>query len=173
MRDWFQTAFKKDPALQGGFSRQLEVLLYPGLWALALHRIAHPLYQVGVPFFPRLISQLGRFLTGIEIHPGAKIGHRFFIDHGYGVVIGETAEIGNDVMIYHSVTLGAIGWWKITKRKRRHPKIQDGVVIGCGAKILGPVTIGKQAKIGADAVVISDVPAKKVVVGQFGRVVKH
>jgi serine O-acetyltransferase len=170
-KTWIKTALSKDPSLRGGL-RFLEVILYPGLHALLLHRIAHFLYVYKIPFFPRLISQLARIFTGIEIHPGAKIGKRFFIDHGYGVVIGETTEIGNDVMIYHSVTLGALGWWKNSKQKRRHPKIGNGVIIGCGAKILGSVTIGSKAKIGVDAVVISNVPANSVVVGSLGKIKK-
>lgn len=167
MLDWLKTAIKKDPALQGGL-RPLELLLYPGMWALFFHRIAHPLYRIRIPFIPRLISQLARIFTGIEIHPGAKIGKRFFIDHGYGVVIGETAVIGDDVMIYHDVTLGALGWWKSTKKKKRHPTIENGVVIGTGAKILGDITVKAHAKIGADAVVIHDVPEGATIAGPLG-----
>ena len=160
-------AIKKDPALQGGL-RPLEILLYPGMWALFFHRIAHPLYFLRIPFIPRLISQISRIFTGIEIHPGAKIGKRFFIDHGYGVVIGETAVIGDDVMIYHDVTLGGLGWWKSNGNKKRHPTIENGVVIGTGVKILGDVKVGAGAKIGADAVVIHNVPAHAVVAGPLG-----
>ncbi|MFA6458697.1 MAG: serine O-acetyltransferase EpsC [Patescibacteria group bacterium] len=171
MFDWISAAMKRDPALRGGV-RPLEILLYPGMWALVFHRIAHPLFELGVPFFPRLISQIGRFITGIEIHPGARIGKRFFIDHGYGVVIGETAEVGDDVMIYHDVTLGAIGWWQKNLQKKRHPTIGDRVVIGAGAKILGPVKIGSDSKIGALAVVINDVPKKTIVAGSLGKILK-
>ncbi len=171
MFDWISAAIRKDPALRGGV-RPLEILLYPGMWALVFHRISHPLFELGLPFIPRLISQIGRLFTGIEIHPGAKIGRRFFIDHGYGVVIGETAKIGNDVMIYHDVTLGAIGWWKNSPQKKRHPTIGDRVVIGAGAKILGPVKIGDDAKIGVLAVVVNDVPKKTVVAGSLGKILK-
>jgi serine O-acetyltransferase len=172
MFDWLQSAIKKDPALKGGFFRQLEIVLYPGMWALVFHRIAHPLYAAGLPFVPRLLSQIARIITGIEIHPGAQIGKRFFIDHGYGVVIGETAVIGDDVMIYHDVTLGALGWWKSNQSKKRHPTIGDRVVIGAGAKILGPVKVGDSAKIGALAVVIDDVPRMGVVAGSLGKIIK-
>lgn len=171
MFDWIKSAIDRDPALRGGV-RSLEILLYPGMWALIFHRISHPLFEFGIPFIPRLFSQIARLLTGIEIHPGAKIGKRFFIDHGYGVVIGETAEIGNDVMIYHDVTLGAIGWWKNSPKKKRHPMIGDRVVIGAGAKILGPVKIGNDAKIGVLAVVVNDVPKKTVVAGSLGKILK-
>lgn len=167
MFNWISTAIKKDPALQGGL-RPLEILLYPGMWALVFHRIASPLYRLHIPFIPRLLSQIARVLTGIEIHPGAKIGKRFFIDHGYGVVIGETAEIGDDVMIYHDVTLGALGWWQSDGKQKRHPTIKDGVVIGAGARILGPVKIGRKAKIGVAAVVIHDVSPRSVVVSPLG-----
>ena len=172
MLDWISAAIKRDPALKGGL-RPLEIILYPGLWAIVFHRIAHPLFELGLPFFPRLISQFARLLTGIEIHPGATIGRRFFIDHGYGVVIGETAEIGDDVMIYHDVTLGAIGWWQKNSKKKRHPTIGNRVVIGAGAKILGPVKVGDDAKIGALAVVIKDVPKGRVVAGSLGKIVKR
>ncbi|MFH0776560.1 MAG: serine O-acetyltransferase EpsC [Patescibacteria group bacterium] len=171
MFDWIKSAIDRDPALRGGL-RPLEIILYPGMWALAFHRVAHPLFILGVPFVPRLISQIGRLLTGIEIHPGAEIGKRFFIDHGYGVVIGETAEVGDDVMIYHDVTLGAIGWWKKNSGKKRHPTIGNRVVIGAGAKILGPVKVGDDAKIGVLAVVIHDVPKKTVVAGSLGKILK-
>jgi len=172
MFDWISTAIKKDPALQGNVFRKAEILLYPGMWALVFHRFAHPLYYAGLPFVPRLLSQIARIITGIEIHPGAKIGKRFFIDHGYGVVIGETAKIGDDVMIYHDVTLGAIGWWKSNGKKKRHPTIGNRVVIGAGAKILGGVKVGDDAKIGALAVVIKDVPKRGVVAGSLGRIIR-
>lgn len=172
MFDWINTAIKKDPALQGNALRKAEILLYPGMWALVFHRIAHPLYEWGLPFIPRLISQIARIITGIEIHPGAKIGKHFFIDHGYGVVIGETAKIGNNVMIYHDVTLGALGWWKSNGKKKRHPTIGNNVVIGAGAKVLGPVKVGDGAKIGSLAVVVKDVPKKGVVAGSLGKVIR-
>jgi serine O-acetyltransferase len=149
------------------------VLLYPGLHALWAYRLAHALREAGLPFIPRLISQIARVLTGgIEIHPGAKIGRRFFIDHGSGVVIGETAEIGDNVMLYHQVTLGATGWWKDMKsgRVKRHPTIESDVVIGCGASILGPVTVGAGSKIGAMALVIDNVPPGSIVVHSPGTV---
>ena len=163
-----QVVFDKDPAAHNVF----EVLLYQGLHALLLHRLAHWLYLRDVPFLPRLLSQLARLLTGgIEINPGASIGRRFFIDHGSGIVIGETSEIGDDVMLYHQVTLGATGWWRDIKNpgKRRHPRIEDGVTIGTGATILGPVTIGRGSKIGAMALVIEDLPPNSVVVGRPAR----
>lgn len=167
MFDWLKTAIQKDPSLRGGV-RPLEILLYPGFWVLVFYRLARPFYQIGIPFLPRLLSQIARLLTGIEIHPGARIGKRFFIDHGYGVVIGETAIIGDDVMIYHDVTLGALGWWQKGDTKKRHPTIKNGVVLGTGAKILGNVTIGTGAKIGATAVVVHDVPPHAVVAGPLG-----
>lgn len=158
--------FEKDPAARNIF----EVLMYQGLHAIALHRVAHALYRAHIPIVPRFISQFGRLFTGgIEIHPGARIGKRFFIDHGSGVVIGETAEIGDNVMLYHQVTLGATGWWKNlgpNRRIKRHPTIEDNVTIGCGASILGPVTIGKNSKIGAMALVLEDVPPDSVVVAK-------
>ncbi len=158
-----QVVFDKDPAARN----ILEVLLYQGLHALLLHRLAHALYRHRIPLIPRLISQIARVITGgIEIHPGAKIGRRFFIDHGSGVVIGATAEIGDDVMLYHQVTLGATGWWKDVRdpRGRRHPKVGNCVTIGSGASVLGPVTIGHNTKIGAMALVVEDVPPRSVVV---------
>jgi serine O-acetyltransferase len=169
MREDIAVAFEKDPAAKNVF----EVLLYPYLHALWLHRIAHALYVRGWPVLPRLISQFSRLVTGgIEIHPGATIGRRFFIDHGTGIVIGETAVIGDNVMIYHQVTLGALGWWKDMKRagSKRHPTVEDNVIIGCGASILGPVTVGEHAKIGAMALVIEDVPPHSVVMGPLGTI---
>jgi len=160
--------FDKDPAAKN----LPEVLLYQGLHAIVLHRIAHRLYERRVPFLPRLISQFGRFITaGIEIHPGARIGQRFFIDHGTGIVIGETTEIGDDVMLYHQVTLGATGWWKDLGNggKKRHPTIGDRVTIGVGASILGPVTIGADSKIGAMALVVESVAPNSTVVASPAR----
>jgi serine O-acetyltransferase len=163
--DDIDVIFEKDPAARSIF----EVLLYQGLWALLVHRVAHRLYMAGVPFIPRLLSQIARVLTGgIEIHPGARIGKRFFIDHGTGVVIGETAEIGDNVMLYHQVTLGATGWWKHRGdgRVKRHPTIGDNVTIGVGASILGPIIIGCDSKIGAMALVVQSLPPHTVVVAQ-------
>ena len=166
--DDIDVIFEKDPAARSIF----EVVLYQGLWAVLFHRVAHRLYATGVPFLPRLISQLARLATGgIEIHPGARIGKRFFIDHGTGVVIGETAEIGDNVMLYHQVTLGATGWWKHRGdgRAKRHPSIEDNVTIGVGASILGPITIGHDSKIGAMALVVQSLPPHSVVVAQPAR----
>ena len=164
--DVIDVIFEKDPAARNIF----EVLLYQGLHAILFHRVAHALYRAHIPILPRLISQIARLLTGgIEIHPGASIGKRFFIDHGSGIVIGETAEIGDNVMLYHQVTLGATGWWKNTgpnRRVKRHPTIEDNVTIGCGASILGPVTVGRNCKIGAMALVLEDVEPDSVVVAK-------
>ncbi len=162
--DFIQVVLDKDPAA----SNVLEVLMYPSVHALFLHRIAHWLLTHRVPVVPRLISFSARLLTGgIEIHPGAVIGKRFFIDHGSGVVVGATSEIGDDVMLYHQVTIGATGWWRHDKNNRvkRHATIEDGVTIGVGASILGPVTVGARSKIGALAVVTEDVPPDSVVSG--------
>lgn len=152
-----RTACRKDPALHG--VHVVEVLLYPGLWAIWTHRAAHGLYRLGVPLLPRLLSQLARAFTGIEIHPGAVIGRRFFIDHGMGVVIGETAVVGDDVMMYHRVTLGGTGWWTDRKSAKRHPTIGDRVVLGVGATVLGDVEVGHDTMIGAHALVLRDIPA--------------
>ncbi len=163
--DDIDVIFEKDPAARNIF----EVLTYQGLHAILWHRLAHALYRANVPFLPRLISQTARVLTGgIEIHPGACIGRRFFIDHGTGVVIGETAEIGDNVMLYHQVTLGATGWWKQRGdgRVKRHPTIEDNVTIGVGASVLGPITIGHDSKIGAMALVLESIPPHSVVVAQ-------
>src|SRR3989338_5318976 len=163
-----KTAYKKDPALKKGINF-LEVFLYPVVHAIWLHRIAHALHKSRIPFIPRLISQINRFVTYIEIHPGAKIGRHFFIDHGSGIVIGETAEIGNNVMMYHGVTLGGHGWWVDKKGQKRHPTVGDNVILGVGCKILGPVIIGKNSKIGAGAIVIEDVPPNSTVVAELGK----
>ena len=167
LKEDIKTVFLKDPAARNS----LEVIFcYPGLHALWSHRIAHWLWIHGFFFLARLISHITRFLTGIEIHPGAKIGHRFFIDHGMGVVIGETAEIGNDVLMYQGVVLGGVS----REKKKRHPTIGNNVVIGTGAIILGPVKIGDGAKIGAGSVVIKSIPPGSTVVGVPGRVMeKH
>jgi len=149
--------FDNDPAAKNIF----EVLLYQGLWAILFHRWAHALYRLRVPILPRLISQLSRFLTQIEIHPGAKVGKRFFIDHGVGVVVGETAEIGDEVTIFQGVTLGGTGKVK----GKRHPTIGNNVVIGAGAIILGAIHIGDNSRVGAGSVVTKSVPPDTTVVG--------
>ena len=149
---------ENDPAARS----KIEVfLLYPSIHALIMYRIAHLFYKHKLFFIARLISQIGRWFTGIEIHPGATIGKGLFIDHGMGVVIGETAEIGNDVLLYHGVTLGGTG----KDKGKRHPTIGNGVIIGTGAKVLGPINIGDGAKIGANAVVLRDVPCNATAVG--------
>ena len=153
---------ERDPAA----TSKLEIVTsYPGLHALWLHRLAYKLRGVGVPLVPRWISQFNRLLTGIEIHPGARIGHGLFIDHGAGVVIGETTEIGDNVTMYQGVTLGGTG----KQTGKRHPTVGDNVVLGAGAKVLGAVTVGDNAKIGAGSVVVSDVPKNSTVVGNPGR----
>ena len=157
MLDDLRAACRRDPALYG--ARLPEVLFYPGVWALWGHRLAHRLHRWRVPLLPRALSQVVRSLTGSEIHPGATIGRRLFIDHGFGVVIGETAVIGDDVTMYHQVTLGGRGWWRDGKGSRRHPSVGDRVVLGVGATVLGPVHIGEDARVGAHALVLCDVPA--------------
>jgi serine O-acetyltransferase len=157
-------AFKKDPAAKS----IVEVLTsYPGIQAVLLYRIAHLLWKTGLPFVPRYLSSIAHQLTGIDIHPGATIGKEFFIDHGQGVVIGETAEIGNNVTLYQGVTLGGVS----LENKKRHPTLGNHIVVGAGAKILGPILIGDNVKIGANSVVIKDVPPNSVVVGNPGRIV--
>ena len=159
-----QTIYAKDPAT----NNILEVIFcYQGLHAVWIHRICHKLYKWNVPFLPRLISYWTRVFTGIEIHPGAKIGERFCIDHGAGVVIGETTIIGNDVLIYQQVTLGGTG----KDHGKRHPTIGNNVIIGAGAKVLGNITIGDNVRIGAGSVVMDDVPENSTVVGVPGRIV--
>lgn len=158
--------FERDPAA----SSFLEVLLtYSGLHALIFHRIAKALFKMRIPFLPRWISQVGRFFTGIEIHPGARIGNSLFIDHGMGVVIGETTIIGDNVTMYQGATLGGTG----KEKGKRHPTIGDNVVIGAGAKVLGNIMIGDNSYIGSNAVVIKDVPANSTVVGVPGRITKQ
>ncbi len=164
MREDIQSVFHRDPAARN----TLEVLIcYPGLHAVWLHRLAHCLWGADWKLLARLVSHLGRWLTGIEIHPGAKIGRRFFIDHGMGIVIGETAEIGDDVTLYHGVTLGGTSW----NKGKRHPTLADGVIVGAGAKILGPFTVGAGAKVGSNAVVTKEVPPGATVVGIPGRII--
>jgi len=165
MREYIRTYMEKDPAANSA----IEIILtYPGLHATLVHRFSHFLYKRGFNFIPRVISIFMRFFTGIEIHPGAKIGKRLFIDHGMGIVIGETAELGDDVTLYHGVTLGGTG----KDKGKRHPTIGSNVVISAGAKILGPITIGGDSKIGANSVVLKNVPQGSTVVGIPGKVVK-
>ncbi len=162
-REDIQCVFDRDPAARSTF----EVLTcYPGLHARLAHRITHVLWKLRFKWLARFGSHIARWLTGIEIHPGATIGRRFFIDHGMGVVIGETAEIGDDVTLYHGVTLGGTSW----KEGKRHPTLGKGVVVGAGAKILGPIAIGDNAKIGSNAVVVKDVPAGATAVGIPARI---
>jgi serine O-acetyltransferase len=165
IQEQIDTIFREDPAAKS----LLEIILcYPGFHAILLHRLAHKLYGWKVPLVPRVISQTGRFLTGIEIHPGATIGRRFFIDHGMGVVIGETTEIGDDVLLYQGVTLGGTG----NEKGKRHPTLGNHVVVGSGAKVLGNIRIGDNVKIGAGSVVVHPVPDNSTVVGIPGRVVR-
>ena len=160
----FRIIFERDPAARNW----LEVLLcYPGLQAIASHRLAHWLHSLGIPLIPRLISHLSRFLTGIEIHPGAQIGKGVFIDHGMGVVIGETAIVGEYALIYQGVTLGGTG----KETGKRHPTLGENVVVGAGSKVLGNLSIGNNARIGAGSVVLQDVPSDCTVVGVPGRIV--
>ncbi len=165
IKEQIETIFREDPAAKS----ILEIVLcYPGFHAILMHRMAHLLYEAKIPILPRFMSQVSRFLTGIEIHPGATIGRRFFIDHGMGVVIGETTEIGDDVLIYQGVTLGGTG----NEQGKRHPTIGNNVVIGTGAKVLGSIRIGNDVKIGAGSVVVHPVPDHSTVVGIPGRVVR-
>ncbi|MEW6681785.1 MAG: serine O-acetyltransferase [Nitrospirota bacterium] len=165
LRRDFSAVFERDPAATGS----LEVLLtYAGLHAIVLHRVSHWLWRAGIPVLPRLLSQIGRFLTGIEIHPAATIGPGFFIDHGTGVVIGETTEIGESVILFQGVTLGGTG----KERGKRHPTLGNHVVVGAGAKVLGPIVIGDHVKIGANSVVLRSVPPHSTVVGIPGKIIK-
>ena len=165
IRKDIQAVFEHDPAARNAW----EVFFaYPGFHARQFHRLAHILWNWRVPFFPRLISHISRFFTGIEIHPGAKIGDGFFIDHGMGIVIGETSEIRNNVALYQGVTLGGTSLLK----KKRHPTLGNNVVVGAGAKLIGAITIGDNVKVGAGSVVITSVPANATVVGVPGRVVE-
>ncbi|MEK3809165.1 serine O-acetyltransferase [Bacillus sp. FSL R7-0685] len=164
LKEDIDTVFDQDPAARSYFE---VILTYSGLHAIWAHRIAHALYKRKFYFLARLISQVSRFFTGIEIHPGATIGRRFFIDHGMGVVIGETCEIGNNVTVFQGVTLGGTG----KERGKRHPTIKDDALIATGAKVLGSITVGEGSKIGAGSVVLHDVPDFSTVVGIPGRVV--
>ncbi|MFT7375637.1 MAG: serine O-acetyltransferase, partial [Oceanospirillaceae bacterium] len=166
LKEDIASVFHRDPAARNF----VEVLTcYPGLHALLLHRMAHSLWNIRLKWLARFMSTITRWLTGIEIHPGAQIGNRFFIDHGMGVVIGETAIIGDDVTLYHGVTLGGTTWDK----GKRHPTLHDGVVVGAGAKILGPFDVGKNARVGSNAVVTKAVPANATVVGIPGRIIER
>lgn len=166
IKEDFLNVKRNDPALHSTFELFFN---YPGLWALLFHRFAHSLYNKGLRFLPRFISAIGQFLTVIDIHPAATIGRRVFIDHGVGVVIGETAIIGDDVIIYQQVTLGGVS----TSKGKRHPTVENGVVIGAGAKILGNITIGQNSKVGANSVVVKDVPSDSTAIGIPARVLKR
>jgi serine O-acetyltransferase len=164
LREDIQSVFHRDPAARNAF----EVLTcYPGMHAIWLHRLSGWLWRNELKWPARMVSNFGRWLTGIEIHPGAKVGRRFFIDHGMGIVIGETAEIGDDVTLYQGVTLGGTSW----NKGKRHPTLESGVVVGAGAKVLGPFTVGAGAKVGSNAVVTKPVPAGATVVGIPGRII--
>jgi serine O-acetyltransferase len=164
IKEGIAVVFERDPAARNTWE---VITCYPGFHALLSHRLAHWLWQGGFKWLGRLVSHLGRWLTGIEIHPGATIGQRVFIDHGMGVVIGETAEIGDDCTLYHGVTLGGTSW----NKGKRHPTLGKGVVVGAGAKILGPILIGDGAKIGSNAVVVKEVPAGATAIGIPARIV--
>lgn len=160
-------AIARDPALKSRALSFAEIPLYASFWALAFHRLAHALFRARLPVAPRFLSQFARFLTGIEIHPGATIGPGLFIDHGMGTVIGETAIVGSNVLLYHGVTLGGVD----AREGRRHPKLGDNVVVGAGAKVLGAITVGSRAKIGAQSVVLRDVPEGATAVGVPARII--
>ncbi len=164
LKEDLKAVFDRDPAVRNVFEI---ALCYPGFHAMLFYRLSHKLWTHKFYLLGRFISHLGRFFTGIEIHPGARIGSGFFIDHGMGVVIGETAEIGNNCTLYHQVTLGGTSWAK----EKRHPTLGDNVVVGSGAKILGPFTVGDNAKIGSNSVVVKEVPPNATVVGVPGRMV--
>ena len=166
MAEDVRTALARDPAARNAAEI---ILLYAGVHAVWCHRVAHWLWTHRLRWLARAIAQISRFFTGIEIHPGAKLGRRLFIDHGMGVVIGETAEVGEDVTLYHGVTHGGVSLEKV----KRHPNLEQGVVVGAGAKILGDITIGSHSRIGANAVVVRSVPAQSVVVGVPGQVIRR
>ena len=165
IKETIEVAREKDPAAKGAINILVNT---PGIHAIMFHRVAHSLYNRKHFFTARLISQISRFLTGIEIHPGAQIGRRFCIDHGMGIVIGETAEIGDDVMLFHQVTLGGTG----KDKGKRHPTIENNVIISAGVKVLGPIVIGENSKIGANAVVLHDIPKNATAVGIPAKVVR-
>jgi serine O-acetyltransferase len=163
-REDIQSVFERDPAARNTF----EILTaYPGIHAIVFHRLSHRLWNMGFKWLARILSNVARWFTGIEIHPGAVIGRRFFIDHGMGVVIGETAVIGDDCTLYHGVTLGGTSW----EKGKRHPTLANDVVVGAGAKVLGPILIGEGARIGSNAVVVKDVPPGATVVGVPGKLI--
>ena len=164
IREDIACVFERDPAARSTWE---VITCYPGFHALLIHRLAHRLWRVKLRWLARFVSHVSRFLTGIEIHPGAKVGRRVFIDHGMGVVIGETAELGDDCTLYHGVTLGGTSW----NKGKRHPTLERGVVIGAGAKVLGPVVVGEGAKIGSNAVLVKDVPAGATALGIPARVI--
>ena len=165
IKETIEVAREKDPAAKCAINILVNT---PGIHAIMFHRVAHSLYNRKHFFTARLISQISRFLTGIEIHPGAQIGRRFFIDHGMGIVIGETAEIGDDVMLFHQVTLGGTG----KDKGKRHPTVENNVIISAGVKVLGPIVIGENSKIGANAVVLHDIPKNATAVGIPAKVVR-
>ncbi len=165
LKEDIASVFERDPAARNSF----EVLTsYPGVHAVLFHRVSHAFWKKDLKWMARSVSNFSRFATGIEIHPGATIGRRFFIDHGMGVVIGETAEIGDDVTLYHGVTLGGTTW----NKGKRHPTLEDGVVVGAGAKVLGPITVQAGAKVGSNSVVTKDVPEGATAVGIPGRIIR-
>ncbi len=166
IREDVACVFDRDPAARGMFS---VLTTYAGVHALLFHRVCHRLWGWDLKWLSSVVAWVSRFLTGIEIHPAARIGRRFFIDHGMGVVIGETAEIGNDCTLYHGVTLGGTSW----EKGKRHPRLCDNVIIGAGAKVLGPITVAEGARIGSNAVVVKDVPAGATIVGVPGHVAKR
>ena len=165
LKEDIAVVFERDPAARGAWE---VITCYPGFHAMLFHRFAHWLWNAELKWLGRLVSHLSRWLTGIEIHPGAQIGRRFFIDHGMGVVIGETAEIGDDCTLYHGVTLGGTSW----NKGKRHPTLGNGVVVGAGAKILGPITVGDGARIGSNAVVVKEVPPGATAIGIPARIVE-
>ncbi len=166
LREDLRVVFDRDPAARTTFEI---ITTYPGVHALLFHRLAHATWNLGAKWLARIIAHLARWLTGIEIHPAARIGRRFFIDHGMGVVIGETAVIGDDCTLYHGVTLGGTSW----EKGKRHPTLGNGVVVGAGAKVLGPIEIGDGARIGSNAVVVKPVPPGATVVGVPGRLIER
>jgi len=164
IREDIACVFERDPAARSTWE---VITCYPGFHALLIHRLAHRLWRMKLRWLARFVSHVSRFLTGIEIHPGARVGRRVFIDHGMGVVIGETAELGDDCTLYHGVTLGGTSW----NKGKRHPTLERGVVIGAGAKVLGPIVVGEGAKIGSNAVLVKDVPAGATALGIPARVI--
>lgn len=165
LREEIAVVFERDPAARNTWE---VITCYPGFHAMLFHRFAHCLWSVRLRWLGRMVSHFGRWLTGIEIHPGATVGRRFFIDHGMGVVIGETAEIGDDCTLYHGVTLGGTTW----NKGKRHPTLRNNVVVGAGAKILGPITVGEGARVGSNAVVVKDIPAGATAIGVPARIIE-